>query len=188
MKRLSVLLLLAAGLAHATPATYKIDPNHTYPSFEADHMGISVWRGKFNKSSGTVMLDKAAGNGTLEVKVELDSIDFGQDMLNDWAVKPEFFDAKKFPEAVFKGRLAGFQNGAPTQAVGNLTLHGVTKPATLQIKSFKCVPHPMLKRELCGADVYTTIQRDEFGLAAGKDFGFKMNVDLRIQVEALKEE
>jgi polyisoprenoid-binding protein YceI len=67
-----------------------------------------------------------------------------------------------------------------------LTLHGVTKPLALKINSFKCIPNPMTKRETCGADVYATFDRDEFGLDAGKAYGFSMEVVLRIQVEAIK--
>ena len=74
-------LLLAAITANGAPASYAIDPNHTFPSFEADHMGISVWRGKLNKSSGKVVYDKTAGSGTVEIVTELASIDFGMDAL-----------------------------------------------------------------------------------------------------------
>ena len=178
-------LLLAASAAGAAPTTYAIDPAHTYPSFEADHMGISVWRGKFNKSNGKVLYDKAAGTGTVEIVTDLASIDFGQDALAVWARSKEFFDVKKHPRAVFKGTLQSPVNGVPTQLAGELTLHGVTRPLTLTVHSLKCVPHPMLKRDYCGADASGTFNRDEFGLGAGKDYGFKMNVDLRIQVEAI---
>jgi polyisoprenoid-binding protein YceI len=178
-------LLLAASAASAAPTTYAIDPAHTFPSFEADHMGISVWRGKFNKSSGKVLYDKAAGTGTVEVVTDLASIDFGLDALAAWARGKDFFDVKKHPRAVFKGTLQSPVNGVPTQLAGELTLHGVTRPLTLTVHSLKCVPHPMLKRDYCGADASGTFNRDEFGLGAGKDYGFKMNVDLRIQVEAI---
>jgi polyisoprenoid-binding protein YceI len=173
--------------AHAAPVTYKLDPAHTFPSFEADHMGISVWRGKLNKSAGNVMLDKAASTGTVEVMIDTASIDFGHAQLNKWAVGKDFFNAKKYPKAIFKGKLDGFKDGAPTTAVGDFTLHGITKPLTLKINTFKCIQHPMLKREYCGADVQGTFKRDEFGLDAGKDYGFNMEVMLRIQVEAVAE-
>ncbi|HJW12506.1 MAG TPA: YceI family protein [Albitalea sp.] len=184
------LLALAAcstvAVATAAPVTYKIDPDHTYPSFEADHMGISVWRGKLNKSRGTVTLDKTDGSGSLDVSVDLASIDFGLDALNRWARGPEFFNTKKFPRATFKGRFDGaVDGGMPAQAVGELTLHGVTRPVALKINALKCVPHPLFKRELCGADAVATLQRDDFGLEAGKEYGFKMDVTLHIQVEAL---
>lgn len=187
MKKL-LLLSLAAGAVHAAPVQYTIDPAHTYPSFEADHMGISVWRGKINKNSGTVTLDREAGYGLVDVNIDLGSIDFGQDALNTWAQGPDFFDLAKYPKASYRGKLTAFVNGAPTAAVGELTLHGVTKPVALKINSFKCIPHPMLKRELCGADASAVFQRDQFGLVAGKDYGFNMDVTLRIQVEAVKAE
>jgi polyisoprenoid-binding protein YceI len=189
---LATLALLAgsslAGGAQAAPVAYKIDPSHTYPSFEADHMGVSVWRGKFNKSEGTVVLDKKAGSGTVEVTIDTKSIDFGLDAMNEHANKPELFDTGKFPTATYKGKFADFVAGAPTRVDGELTLHGVTKPLSLKIAKFKCIPHPMLKRELCGADASASFQRDQFGMAAGKEYGFSMNVDLRIQVEAVAAE
>ena len=180
------LTLVIATPAIAAPVTYKIDPEHTYPSFEADHLaGLSVWRGKMNKSAGTVTLDKDSGSGEVDVAIELGSIDFGQKQLERWAVGPQFFDAKKHPQARYRGRLDGFVNGLPTQVVGALTLRGVTRPLTLRLNSFKCMPHPIFKRELCGADAQGSFKRDEFGLDAGKDYGFNMDVLLRIQVEAL---
>jgi len=178
-------LLLAAMAANAAPTAYAIDPNHTFPSFEADHMGISVWRGKLNKSSGKVLYDKAAGTGTVEIVTELASIDFGMDALATWARGKDFFDVKRHPRAVFKGSLQSPVNGVPTQLVGDLSLHGVTRPLTLAINSLTCIPHPMLKRDYCGADASGSFNRDDFGLGMGKEYGFKMNVELRIQVEAI---
>jgi polyisoprenoid-binding protein YceI len=185
---ISLAALAAQGVASAATVSYEIDPNHTYPSFEADHMGVSIWRGKVNRSKGRVTLDKAAGNGSVDVSIDLASIDFGLDDLNTWARGTDFFDTAKNPLATYKGKLAGFNNGVPSKVVGELTLHGVTRPVELKINSFKCVPHPMLKREVCGADALATFNREEFGLAAGKDYGFKMDVTLRIQVEAIATE
>ena len=183
---LLLILLSSSALASAAPVTYKIDSDHTYPSFEADHMGgVSVWRGKMTKSAGTVTLDKEAGAGSVDVTVDLGSIDFGQRQLNNWAKGPQFFDVSQNASAVYRGRFDGFINGAPTQVVGELAMRGVTRPMTLKINSFKCVPHPLLKRELCGADAVGSFNRDEYGLGAFKDYGFKTDVLLRIQVEAL---
>lgn len=181
-------LLALLSLASASPAElkYQLDPDHTYPSFEADHLGgLSVWRGKFNHSRGTVTLDKATGSGTVEVVVDMKSADFGQDQLNEKAQGAELFDTANYPQAVYKGRLGGFVDGKPTRVDGALTLHGVTRPLKLKIGSFKCMPHPLLKRELCGADALATFRRDAFGMDAGKAYGFSMEVTLRIQVEAI---
>lgn len=186
--QLASLALLTSGAASAAETAYEIDPMHTYPSFEADHMGVSVWRGKFNKTSGTITLDKAAKTGSVDVTVDVASIDYGLDAMNDMAKSDKLFDAAKYPTATYKGKLAGFVDGKPTKVEGELTLHGVTKPVTLTVRSFKCMPHPMFKRELCGADAAATIKRDAFGMDAGKDYGFSMDVELRIQVEAVVKE
>jgi len=113
------------------------------------------------------------------------SADFGLDALNKVAGGKELFEVAKYPKAVFKGTLEGFANGAPTRAVGTLEMHGKTNPVTLEIRKFKCVMHPMFKREVCGADVYAALDREQFGIDAGKAYGFSMSVDLRIQVEAV---
>jgi polyisoprenoid-binding protein YceI len=184
----TVLLLAASGSAVAAAVTYRIDSAHTYPSFEADHLGgLSVWRGKFNHSRGTITLDKLAGSGTVDVTVDMRSADFGQDALNQSAQGKELFESDKYPTAHYTGKLARFVDGAPTEVVGTLTLHGATRPLTLKIDSFKCMPHPVLKREVCGADALATFRRDAFGIEAGKDYGFGMDVTLRIQVEAIAE-
>lgn len=185
---LAALAMFGTFAASAAPATYKMDPEHTFPSFEADHMGVSLWRGKFDKTSGTMLLDREARTGSVDVTVDLGSVDFGHKKMNEHAVSNEFFDVAKYPKATYKGKLTDFVDGKPTKVVGDLNLHGVTKPVTLNIDLFNCIPHPMLKRELCGADATGTFKRDDFGLTAGKDYGFKMDVVLRIQMESIKSE
>lgn len=180
-----IALALASASAMSAPVSYTIDPTHTYPSFEADHMGVSFWRGKINKNSGAVVLDKAAGTGTVEIEIDLTSIDFGLPAMNAWATGKDFFNVEKSPRATYKGKLDKFVSGSPTQVSGELTLNGLTQPVNLSIHRFKCIPHPMHKRELCGADASGSFKRDAFGLTAGKDYGFNMDVALRIQVEAV---
>ena len=119
MKTLIALIgWVAVSVASAAPVVYDIDPNHTYPSFEADHMGISVWRGKFNKSAGKVTVDKTAGQATLEVTVDTASVDFGLEQMNKVAKSADLFDTAKYPQATYKGKLEGFADGAPTRVVG----------------------------------------------------------------------
>ena len=182
-----VMLACVAGSALAAPVTYEIDPSHTYPSFEADHMGgLSVWRGKFDKSSGMVVLDREKSTGTVDVTVDTSSIDFGHEKLNEHAKSPEMFDVSKYPTATYKGTLTNFKNGVPTQVQGEFTLHGVTKPLTLTINQFLCKPNPMTKKEVCGADASGTFNRADYGVNIGDKYGFKMGVKLAIQVEAVR--
>jgi polyisoprenoid-binding protein YceI len=183
-------LVLTAGSAVAAPAKYTIDSNHTYPSLETDHFGgLSTWRGKFNRTSGSIVLDSAAGSGTVDVTVDTTSIDMGHDKLNDH-VKGDaaMLDVAKYPTATYTGKLAKFVGGKPTEVDGTLTLHGVTKPLVLKIDQFDCRPHPMQKgKEVCGANASGTLNRADFGVDWGKNYGFKMDMKLAIQVEAIKE-
>lgn len=180
-----VALGVIAANASAAPVKYEVDSGHTFPSFEADHFGgMSVWRGKFTKTSGTVVLDREAKTGTVEISIDPASIDTGNPKLNDHLKSKDFFGVEEFPTATYKGKLADFKDGAPTTVKGDLTLHGVTKPVTLTIKTFKCMPHPMKKTEFCGADVTADINRKDFGIGWGENFGFKMDTKLAIQIEA----
>ena len=182
-----VMACAVATAAAAAPATYTIDPEHTHPSFEADHFGgMSVWRGKLTASNGTVVIDREAKTGTVDIVIDMNSIDFGVEKLETHMKSGDagMLDTAKFPTATYKGTLVKFKDGAPTEVQGELTLHGVTKPVTLTIRTFKCMAHPMKKKEFCGADAITTINREDFGVSWGKAFGFGMDVKLAIQVEA----
>jgi polyisoprenoid-binding protein YceI len=181
-----IVLGAASVAALAAPVTYNVDSNHTYPTFEADHLGgLSYWRGKINSTSGTVTLDKEAQSGTVNVTMDMKTIDFGHQGLNDHAQTPDLFDTAQFPTATYAGRLTNFRNGSPTAVEGELTMHGVTKPVTLTINKFTCKEHPMQKREVCGADASATLNRADFGVNFGQQMGFGMDVTLRISIEAI---
>src|ERR1700761_1530093 len=148
---------LMGASAYAAPVTYTLDPSHTYPSFEADHFnGVSVWRGKFNTTSGKVVYDKDAKAGSIDVTVVFSSANFGNAKLDEHAKSPEIFDAAKFPTATYTGKFTKFNGASPAEAQGTLTMHGVTKPVTLMINSFKCFDNPMSKKQVCGADATAT--------------------------------
>ena len=175
------------SFTQAKPITYEIDSSHTFPAFEADHMGgLSLWRGKINSTSGEIVLDKDKETGSVNVIMDMSTIDFGHEGMNKHAKNSDMFDVEKYPEAVYKGNLTDFIDGAPTRVKGSLTLHGVTKPVDLDIKSFKCRLHPFKLKQVCGADAYGNIMRDDFGIDYAKRLGFKMEVALRIGVEAIK--
>ncbi|CAN7221734.1 YceI family protein [Trinickia sp. LjRoot230] len=189
-------LLIAAAALSASISniafaadTYQLDPNHTYPSFAADHFGgLSVWRGKFTKSAGVVTLDRQAKTGTVDVTIDLGSLDTGNKKLDEHLSGNELFDVTKFPAATYKGTQIKFDGDKPVEVVGTLTMHGVTKPVNLKIESFKCMPHPVFKREVCGVEAATTFDRSDFGLDFGKQYGFKMATELHIQAEGIKQQ
>jgi polyisoprenoid-binding protein YceI len=178
-------LAMVAGTAVATPITYIIDPTHTYPSFEADHMGgQSIWRGKFNKTTGKVILDVAAKTGEVDVTVDTASINFGMEALDEHAKNADMFDVAKFPTATYRGTISKWNGDVPVEVDGKFTLKGITKPLKLKINSFLCKPSPMTHQEVCGADATAYFNRDEWNLDYGKSIGFKMRTKLLISIEA----
>jgi polyisoprenoid-binding protein YceI len=180
-----VAILIATSTTSAFAQTYNIDPGHTYPSFEADHLGISVWRGKFTKTSGTVVLDRAAKTGSIDIAIDANSLDFGHAKLNTHAKSPDIFNVEKFSSMTYKSKSVKFDGDKPVSVEGDLTMMGVTKPVKLTINKFKCIMHPMLKREVCGADASGEFKRTDFGLNFGTP-AFAPGVKLAIQVEAVK--
>ena len=185
---LGALVAAVSFNALAEEVTYQLDPSHTYPSFAADHFGgVSTWRGKFDKSSGTVSIDRAAKTGTLDATIDMTSVAIGNEKLNGELKSAQFFDTDKFPTATYKGTSMKFKGDVPTEVMGDLTLHGVTKPVTLTIQSFKCFTHPMMKKEVCGTESTATFDRADFGIDYGKAYGFSMKTVLHIQAEGIRQ-
>lgn len=175
---------LATG-AISAPVTYNIDPSHTFPAFEADHQGgLSIWRGKVESTAGSLVLDKEAQTGTVEVTMDMSSINFGHALMNEHAKAADILDVEQFPNATYVGQLVHFENGDPTAVEGTLTLHGVSRPVNLTIERFRCQPHFRHSREVCGADASATFNRDDFGVDYDKENGFFMAVNLLITIEA----
>ena len=184
-KQIIIATLLAASATSAIAATYNIDPSHTYPSFEADHMGLSMWRGKFDKTSGTVTMDRAAKTGALDVTIQADSIDFGFEKMNAHAKGTDMFNIEKFPTISYKSNHFKFDGEQLVGVEGELTMLGVTKPVSLKVDRFKCIMHPRYKREVCGANAIAEFKRTDFGLNYGTP-AFAPEVRLAIQIEAIK--
>ncbi len=180
----AVLLALSASFAFAQ--VYNVEPGHTYPSFEADHMGLSFWRGKFTRSSGKIILDRGSkSGGSVEISIDASSVDFGHVKMNDKARGDEMFNVAKFPTITYRSTALKFDGDRLVGVDGEMTMLGVTKPMPLTITHFKCMIHPMLKREVCGADAQGRFDRSDFGMNIGLP-RFSPEIKLAIQVEAVK--
>lgn len=182
---LSVLCTGLAGVARSAAEIYTIEPAHTYPSFEVSHQGISYWRGKFTKTSGKIWLDREKQTGRVDITIDTASANFGFAMMDQSARGEDWLDVQKYPTANYKSDSITFRGGTPVSVSGQLTLRGVTRPVTLDVAEFKCIAHPMFKREVCGADVRAEFDRRDFGMLQDI-FGDNGKVRLQIQVEALK--
>lgn len=183
----AVAATLAAGAAQAQTATYAVDPTHTFATFEISHFGASVNRGRFDKKEGTIQLDKAAKTGKVELTIDMTSIDTGTPAFDKHLQSADIFDAAKYPTAKFVGDKFVFDGDKLTSVSGELTIKGKTQPATFKANQFACYQNPMLKREVCGGDFETTIDRTAFGADYGVQYGFPKNVRIVAQIEAVKQ-
>lgn len=193
-KHLTGSIMIAALLsapAHAadsyTPHNYTIDPTHTWPVFEVNHMGFSTQRGRFNKSGGKITLDITAKKGSVELLIETASLDMGFDKWDEHMKSEDFFNVKSFPDMRFVSDRLVFDGDRVVAAQGRLTLLGVTRPLTLTVSNFRCAVNPMNEKPTCGADIAATLKRSEFGMSkfipAVSD-----EVRISVPVEAIKDQ
>lgn len=183
----AVAATFAAGAVQAQTATYAVDPTHTFATFEISHFGASVNRGRFDKKEGTIQLDKAAKTGKVELTIDITSINTGTAPFDKHLQSADIFDAAKFPTAKFVGDKFTFDGDKLVSVAGDLTIKGKTQPATFKANQFACYQSPMLKREVCGGDFETTIDRTAFGADYGVQYGFPKNVRIVAQIEAVKQ-
>ncbi|MCV2367519.1 YceI family protein [Roseateles oligotrophus] len=184
---LTAALSVAATLSQAAPASYAIDPSHTFVTYEIGHFGTSTNRGRFDKKEGSVQFDRAAKTGRVEVSFDIASVSTGFAPMNSHLLSAELLNAEKFPTAKFVGDKFVFNGDKVGEVQGQLTLMGKTNPVTLKATNFNCYDNPMLKREVCGGDFEATIDRSQWGVDYGLAWGFPKNVKLIIQVEAVKQ-
>lgn len=180
-----VLAALAAQAALAAPEEFAIDSGHAFPTFEVRHLGIATQRGRFNRTSGTIMLDREAGVGSVDVKIDARSIDTGNEALDALLRGPSFFDVEKFPEIRYKSAEAMLVEGKPTRVEGELTLLGITRPVALDVAGLQCTRKPLLIVLRCGVDMSTTFRRSDFGMSAMTAF-VSDEVTILIQAEAVR--
>ncbi len=188
MKKLALIAAIATLSAPvwAAPETFSIDAKHTFPSFSYNHFGYSIQTSRFNKTSGKVTMDKAAKAGSVDVTIDMKSVDTGSELFNEHIQDEDFLDTEKYPTATFKSTKVVFEGDKPSKIDGNLTIKGVTKPVTLKVSAFQAMPHPMLKKDAIGANASTIIKRSEFN--AGKYAPHVGDeVTINIAIEAIKE-
>ena len=164
MKRQIAVAALTAFIsasAIAAPKTYVMDPEHTFSRFSYDHLGLSKQILRFNKTTGTVILDKDAKKAEVNAIIDMKSIDTGT-VLDEHMDAPDLLDMTKHPTATFKSTKINFQGDKPASIEGDLTIKGITKPITLTVTSFYNGPHPTLKKDAIGANALGTVKRSDF--------------------------
>ena len=188
LNKLTAALVLTSAVAApalAAPETFVVDGTHTFPRFSYSHFGFSTQLSRFNKTTGKVVLDKAAKTATVDIEIDTKSVDTGYGTFNEHIQGEDFLDTAKYPTATFKSSKVVFEGDTPVSIEGQLTLKGVTKPVTLTVSSYKAMPHPMVKKDAIGANAWTVVKRSEFN--AGK-YAPNVGDDVRIDIaiEAIK--
>lgn len=183
---LAVVLLALGTSAIAAPETFNIDPSHTAPRFEYNHFGYSNQQHRFDTTSGTIVIDRAAHTGSVDVTIDAKSVNTGYALFNGHIQSPDFFDTAQHPTITFKSTMVKFDGDKPVAVEGNLTIKGATKPVTLTLTSFHSMKHPMAKKDAIGANAFAKIKRSDFNMgkyapAVGDE------ITLTIAVEAIKQ-
>jgi len=182
----SLALVTLAAPAFAAPETFKVDPAHTFPRFSYSHFGYSTQLSRFDKTSGTVTLDRAAKTGAVDIVIDTTSVSTGFPVFNEHIQAEDFLDTAKHPTATFKSSKVMFDGDKPVAVEGTLTLKGVSKPVTLKVTSFHAMPHPMKKKDAIGANATVTVKRSDFNMGKyAPNVSDEVTID--IAIEAIKD-
>ena len=187
MNKLFVALVSALTASASFAAdVYTIDPRHTFPSFEIDHLGFSTQRGRFNETGGKITLDpKSADGGRIAVVIQTASISTGLAELEKHLRSKDFFDADRYPQISFNSDKLTFIGEKLAAVDGKLTMHGITKPVRLTVDRFNCGVNPISMKNVCGANAVGTLKRSDFGIDKYAPL-LADEVKVVIQIEATK--
>lgn len=187
--RLSAALALAATFgtsAVAAPETYVIDNSHTFPSFSYNHLGFSQQRSRFNTTAGKVVVDREAKTGSVDITIDMKSVDTGSKLFNEHIQGEDFLHTAKYPSATFQSTKVNFAGDQPSSIEGKLTLKGITRPVVLTVSAFNAGTHPIVKKEAIGANAHTTVKRTDFNMGKYAP-AVSDEVRIDIAIEALKQ-
>ncbi len=171
-----------AACVYAAPENFNIDSPHTSANFEITHLGINTIPGRFDRTTGTIVLDREAKTGSIEAEIDVNTISTGFPARDKLLKSDEYFNAAKFPAITFRATRLRFRGEDLAGADGEMTMLGVTKPVTLELESFKCITHPVNKRYVCGAVAKTTIKRADFGMTrASRSLGEEVKISINLE-------
>ncbi|ALK91456.1 YceI family protein [Limnohabitans sp. 103DPR2] len=173
---------LAVTTAMAAPKTFEIDGSHTFPRFSYSHFGYSTQVSRFDSTTGSVVFDADAKTGSVDISIDMKSVNTGFADFNGHIQGEDFLDTAKFPKATFKSTKVNFQDGKPASIEGQLTIKGITKAVNLTVTSFQAMAHPMLKKDAIGANAFTVIKRSEFNAGKYAPYvGDEVRIDIALE-------
>lgn len=183
----AIAAIVAASAAQAEPATYHIDPAHTFVNFEVlRHAGTSTTRGRFDRKEGSVIVDAAARRGKVDLAIDLASVSTGVPPFDAHLRGKDFLNAGEHPTARFTSDELSFDGDRIASVKGVLSMNGKDQPVTLAATHFNCYQSPLVKKEVCGGDFETTIVRSQWGMGYGLP-GIPDSIRLLSSVEAIRQ-
>ena len=185
-RAVAVACLLASAAPALAQESYRIDPLHTAATFSVAHLGLSHQRGSFGRTTGTVILDRAARTGSIDVAIDAASITSGSPSREAMLKGEDYFDVAQFPTITFKSASLKFDGDNLVGAVGELTMRGVSRPVSLSVADFKCAIHPATKTPACGAEITATVKRSEFGMTKNQA-STADDVHIGVAIEAIRQ-
>ncbi len=167
-------MLAGSAIAQSAPKTepakvesgaYKVDPNHTQVVFGVSHFGFTTYYGLFTDASGTLDLDPTKpADSKLDVTIKTGSVAVPNSKLQDELKGDKWLDASKFPDTTFKSTKVTKTGASTATVTGDLTLHGITKPLTLDVTYVNAGPNPLSKAYTAGFEAKGKIKRSDFGV------------------------
>ena len=150
-------------------STWEIDSAHSSAQFSVRHLMVSNVRGEFGKVTGTVVYDgKDIGKSTVEATIDASTISTRDEKRDGHLKSPDFFDVAKYPTITFKSTKVEKAGKDKLKVIGDLTIHGVTKQATLNVDGPSAAQKDPWGNEKSGAEATTKINRKDFGLTWNK--------------------
>jgi polyisoprenoid-binding protein YceI len=188
--RLAVTAALAAALvmpANAGTTTWQIDPMHSSAQFAVTHLMISTVRGEFHGLKGTLNLDdKDITKSTVEVTIDVNSVDTREPNRDAHLKSPDFFDVAKFPTLTFKSTKVEQVSPGQLKVTGDLTIHGVTKQVVLNVDGPKTPIKDPMGMQRTAVSATTKINRQDFGVSWNKSLdsgGVVVSDEVRITID-----
>ncbi|MEM7214666.1 MAG: YceI family protein [Pseudomonadota bacterium] len=177
-KNIVAATLIAASTAFiSVPAIaaekFKTDQGHTEVLISWNHAGVSIQTAEFEKADGTLSLDEAnPENSSIDMTIDVASISSGYEALDTHLKSADFLNVEKFPTATFKSTSVTKTGEKTADIVGEFTLHGVTKPITLNAEMTHIGDHPVgkfldyYKGKWVAFSATTTLDHQAFGVGS----------------------
>lgn len=181
---LFAVVVFFSAAVHAAPETYVIDASQTATEFSYRALGVATQTHRFERISGKVVLDPAAGTGSADVTIDATSLSTANALFGRTMQAADFFDTARYPVITFRSTRMTL-DGEQLGMAGDLTIKGVTRPVTLAISQFQCQSDPALLADVCGARARVTIKRSDFNMGAHA-FLASDEVMLNLAIKALK--